>query len=274
VQSASAAIETLAAGISDRRVILFGGAGLSISVGLPSWRELIERMCADLGADASQIAGPDSYRTLAEYYRIKRGEVGSLRRWMDQSRNTSRERIPESRIHALIVQLGFPIIYTTNYDRNIEAAFEAHGRPYVKIANARDLAKVREDVTQIVKFHGDFDDEESLVITETDYFNRLRFDSPLDIKFRADALGKTVLFLGHSMSDMNIRLLLHWLWRTWKESGYERDRPQSFIFMTHENEMQDAVLAQWGVTAVRGDRDDPEEALTRFLEQLACAARL
>jgi hypothetical protein len=237
------ALETLSKGIAERRAILFAGAGLSVALGLPSWRELIENMCAELGMEADRISGPDSYRTLAEYYRIKHGDVRSLRRWMDQNRSMSRERVPDSRIHELIVALDFPIIYTTNYDRNIEAAFEAHDKPYVKVANARDLAKVREGITQIVKFHGDFDDEESLVITETSYFDRLRFDSPLDIKFRADALGKTILFLGYSMSDMNIRLLLHWLWRTWEKSGYARHRPASFIFMAHDNDMQAEVLS-------------------------------
>jgi hypothetical protein len=261
-------LEALSRSIAERRAILFAGAGLSVSLGLPSWRELIENMCAELGLEADRISGADAYRTLAEYYRIKHGDVRSLRRWMDQNRDLSRERVPHSRTHELIVQLDFPIVYTTNYDRNIELAFEAREMPYVKIANARDLAKIREGVTQIVKFHGDFDDEESLVITETDYFDRLRFDSPLDIKFRADALGKTVLFLGYSMSDMNIRLLLHWLWRTWEKSGYARHRPASFIFMAHENDMQAEVLKQWGVVALRGEVDDPQEAVIRFLEQL------
>jgi hypothetical protein len=47
------------------------------------------------------------------------------------------------------------------------------------------------------------------VLTETDFLNRLSFDSPLDIKLHADALGRTVLFIGYSMTDPNIRLLLH-----------------------------------------------------------------
>jgi hypothetical protein len=80
------------------------------------------------------------------------------------------------------------------------------------------------------------------VITETDYFDRLAFDSPLDVKLRSDALGKTVLFVGYSMSDMNIRLLLHRLWLTWHRSSYERDRPPSFVFMAMANPMQEAVL--------------------------------
>jgi hypothetical protein len=187
---------------------------------------------------------------------------------MDRNWKVSEERVRSSNVHQLIISLGFPIIYTTNYDRNIEAAFDAAGAAYTKITNAGDIAKARGDVTQIVKFHGDFDDDQSLVITETDYFNRLAFDSPLDIKFRSDALGKTVLFVGYSMSDMNIRLLLHRLWRTWRISGRERDRPPSFVLMGQPNLVQEAVLAQWGLTALSGEGDGPELALTNFLETL------
>jgi SIR2-like domain len=259
--------DELAIAIKERRAILFAGAGLSMSVGLPSWQEFIDRMSEELGI-AGDDARTDDHHTIAEYYRIKQGSIGSLRSWMDRNWKVSEEKVRGSKMHALIVSLDFPIIYTTNYDRNIEAAFAAHDRDYVKVANARDIAKTREGVTQIVKFHGDFDDDDSLVITETDYFNRLAFDSPLDIKFRSDALGKTVLFVGYSMTDLNIRLLLHKLWRTWQMSGYAKDRPKSFVFMARPDPMQQAILGEWGITALSGETEDPEEALTGFLEKL------
>ncbi|MFL4969257.1 MAG: SIR2 family NAD-dependent protein deacylase [Xanthobacteraceae bacterium] len=259
--------DELAIAIKERRAILFAGAGLSMSVGLPSWQEFIDRMSEELGI-AGDDARTDDHHTIAEYYRIKQGSIGPLRSWMDRNWKVSEDKVRESKMHALIVSLDFPIIYTTNYDRNIEAAFAAHDRDYVKVANARDIAKTREGVTQIVKFHGDFDDDDSLVITETDYFNRLAFDSPLDIKFRSDALGKTVLFVGYSMTDLNIRLLLHKLWRTWQMSGYAKDRPKSFVFMARPDPMQQAILGEWGITALSGETDDPEEALTGFLEKL------
>ena len=123
-----------------------------------------------------------------------------------------------------------------------------------------------------MKFHGDFDDDASLVLTETDYFNRLAFDSPLDIKFISDALGKTVLFVGYSMSDMNIRLLLHNLRRTWQLSGYANDRPRSFLFMAQRDELQQAILDQWGITALAAENDDTQQALTDFLEKLKALA--
>lgn len=272
---ASPHLDELACAIHARQAILFAGAGLSMSVGLPSWQDLIDHMCEELGIDPASLSGSagNTYQTLAEYYRLKKGSIGGLRSWMDRRWKVSEEQVRNSRMHALIVDLEFPIIYTTNYDRNIEAAFAAHGRDFVKVANARDIAKTREGMTQIVKFHGDFDDDQSLVLTETDYFDRLSFDSPLDIKLRADALGRTVLFVGYSMSDMNIRLLLYRLWRTWQTSGCEKDRPKSFVFMAHRDPLQEAVLAQWGVSVLSGHGDEPERALIGFLERLRRASR-
>lgn len=66
---------------------------------------------------------------LAEYYRLKQGSLGPLRSWMDRNWKASRERVEASRLHRLIVELDLPIIYTTNYDRNLEVAFEIHQRP-------------------------------------------------------------------------------------------------------------------------------------------------
>lgn len=263
------ALDELARSIKNRQAILFAGAGLSMAVGLPSWRELIAQMGEELEVDPKEFMALDrSYQTLAEYYRLKRGSIGPLRSWMDRNWSVAEDKVKASEVHELIVALDFPIIYTTNYDANLEVAFRLHEKEFVKVTNARDVANVREGVPQIVKFHGDFDDDRSLVLAESDYFERLNFDSPLDIKFRADALGRTILFIGYSMSDLNIRLLLYRLWQTWRNSGNERERPCSYVFMSRPNPVQEAVLGQWGISPMTGDSDDPQTALTAFLAGL------
>jgi hypothetical protein len=266
----SSSIEALADAIEKRRAILFVGAGASMSVGLPSWDRLIDHLLEELGMDRSAIEGMNGgYQMLAEFYRLKKGSIASLRSWLDRNWQVSSERVSRSPLHRLIVDLKFPIIYTTNYDRNLEVAFDIHRQPYAKIANAKDIAQAADGVTQIVKYHGDFGDETSLVLTETDFLDRLSFDSPLDIKFRSDALGRTILFVGYSMSDPNIRLLLHRIWGTWKRSGYEKDRPQSFIFMPRLNPVQEAVLARWGIKLLTADNAErPDDALVDFLADL------
>lgn len=264
-------IEDLAQAIRERRVVLFAGAGVSMSIGLPNWEELIRHM-------RNQLAIPEdaddrsSFQMIAEYYRLKQGSIGPLRSWMDRAWHVSEKAVRNSRIHQLIVALDFPVIYTTNYDRNLEMAYDLHGKPYAKITNVRDIARAGGDVPQIVKFHGDFDDDSSLVITETDYLDRLSFDSPLDMKFRADALGRSLLFIGYSMTDPNMRLLLHRLWRMWRDSGSDEDRPQSFLFAPKPDPVRDAVLAQWGIATLADSDEDPRAALEHFLEKLASLA--
>lgn len=264
--SAVKAYGELVDAVRDRRSILFAGAGVSMAVGLPSWSQLIEHMRAELEL------GPEDtdadYQTLAEYYRLRQGSIGALRSWMDRTWSVSEERVAKSRIHELLVALDFPILYTTNYDNNLEVAYRHHNRDFIKIVSARDLTRAREGQSQIVKFHGDFEDDRSLVLAETDYFDRLEFDSPLDVKFRADTLGRTLLFVGYSMSDLNIRLLLHKLWRTWAQSGRRQDRPPSFVYVSRPDRVRDAVLEQWGITVLASEERNPEKGLLKFLERL------
>src|SRR3954462_2723790 len=240
-----------------------------MSVGLPSWQKLIEHLTSELDLDLNAVVTREtSYQALAEYYRLRTGSIGPLRSWMDRNWAVSAEQVKHSEMHRLVVELDFPIIYTTNYDRNLEMAFEIHGRDFVKITNAKDIAGATSDRTQIIKYHGDFDDDASLVLAETDYFDRLSFDSPLDVKFRADALGRPVLFIGYSMSDLNIRLLLHGLWKTWQASGYEQDRPKSYVFTHVLNPVQEAVLGKWGIETLTEEAERPDKALIAFLSRL------
>lgn len=239
---------------------------------MPSWRSLIEHMLKELELDAAILESPDvTYQTVAEYFKVTRGGLQELGEWMKARWRVSDDEIRSSRLHELIVKLDFPTIYTTNYDANLETAYQVYNRPYSKVTNARDLARAPPDATLIIKYHGDFDDVESLVIAETDYFERLSFEAPLDIRFRSDSLAATMLFIGYSMSDLNIRFLLHRLWSTWHRAGSSDHRPNSYVFMHSPTKVQQSVLEQWGVTVLEGSGDSPESSLLKFLEELAAS---
>lgn len=260
--------EELAAAIRDGQAILFVGSGASAGLGAPTWSGLIAEIGRQLGYDADVFASLGaSYLTVAEFYKIKKGGIGPLRSWMDNNWAVSDDVLSKSILHNLIVKLDFSVIYTTNYDRNLENSFKINNKDYKKISNISHLADPSPG-TQIIKLHGDFDDDNSIVITESDYFKRLDFTSALDLKLRSDVLGKTILFIGYSLSDINVRLLLYKLWEIWQLSGRESERPRSYLFLTRPDEIQETVLRQWGVDTITADVDDPGAATCAFLESL------
>lgn len=262
-------IEKLAEQIRHRRAILFVGAGASAGLGVPAWRGLIEHLGTDLGFDPDTFCGfSDSFLALAEYYRIRKGSLSVVRDWMTREWHVSDDELRASRVHETLIGLDFPLIYTTNFDHFLERAFEVRGKRFNKIVSVEDLSNADAALPTIVKFHGDIDDEDSLMLSETDYFRRLTFEAPLDIKLRADALGSSVLFIGYSLSDINVRLMLYRMKGMWIETGRRLPEPCSYIFMPRPNPIQEAILESWGVTPIVGQGPDEDGALLAFLERL------
>lgn len=261
-------IDTLIQAVRARQAILFVGAGVSRQLGLPSWSELIAEMAKQLDYDPAVFQSQGGYLELAEYYKIKKTTMGSLRSWMDRTWHTEEEKVDHSRIHQAILGLRFPLIYTTNYDRWLEIAFRRSKQEFTKVANVGNFTSIRDGITQIIKLHGDLDDDDSLVLTETSYFERLAFESPLDIKLRSDTIGKSILFVGYSLSDINIRYLLYKLHRLWDESEFVAARPKSYIFLTRPNAVQEVILEERGIIPIVSEIDDESESLTAFMEKL------
>ncbi len=251
--------------LKRNKVILFVGAGVSMNLGLPSWGELIKRMAIELDYEPAKFQSYGDFLELAEFYEIKKGSIGPLRSWMDVSFHDPRIKIEDSIIHKVIANFNFHIIYTTNYDRWLEKAFELYKKEYIKITSIYDLTKPTSGITQIIKFHGDFDDDTSILLTESSYFSRLSFEGPLDMKLRSDILGKSILFIGYSLNDIDIRYLLYKLNKLWE--GYSNDsiRPRSYIFMLSPNPVKDEVFRKRGVETICSDIENPKDALEDFL---------
>ncbi len=250
------------------KLMLFVGAGVSANLGLPSWGELIGHIANELGYDPKIFSTYGNHLALAEFYKKKKGSLGALRSWMDREWHKSKADIKTSDIHRLITEGNFSRIYTTNYDRWLEYAHDSYGVQYDKISKVADLVSVRDGHRQIIKFHGDFDEDDSIVLDETSYFQRLNFDTPLDIKLRNDVLGSSVLFIGYSLNDLNIRLLFYKLTEMWNRSTLASARPKSYIFANRPNPVVEEVLRHWGIEMIVSEEDDPRKALADFLKEL------
>ncbi len=264
-------MKELIAAYQDRNVILFVGAGISKNLDLPDLSKLIDHLAVELEYDPEIFKTFGDYFALAEYYRIKKG-IGEIRSWMDIKWHSDaiKLKMQSSEVHKLIANMEFPMIYTTNYDRWLERSFTFYNKKkkWTKIASVSDITKIKDGITQIIKFHGDFTKNDStIVLDESSYYERLAFESPLDIKLRSDVLGKSVLFIGYSLTDVNLRFLFYKLAKLW-ESYSDKKKPPSYVFTHRPNPIQEAILGQWGINMIISDEDDPQEALINFLKKL------
>jgi hypothetical protein len=230
---------------------------------------VIQRLAKDLDLAPDQ-ADVSNFRSLTEYYQLaKNGELSSFYTWMDQAFHPAHIDIRQSVIHKRIIDLDFPIVYTTNYDRWIERAFEAHGKPYRKIVNVSDWTSCLPHQTEVIKFHGDFDDFSSIVLTESSFFSRMVFEKPLDIRLRSDSLARPFLFIGYSLRDPNIRFLLYRLSEVWEKHATRDQQPRSYILMSEPDPIQERILRERGVEPILSERQDHSSGLTHFLDCLA-----
>jgi hypothetical protein len=260
--------------LKQRQAVLFVGSGLSATLGLPNWSGLIGKMADDLGYDPEIFTLLGSYPSLAEYYLIKKPGRSVLAKWLKQEWHSALVDISVSQAHRALVAAHFPIIYTTNYDHWIEKAHKLFGKPAIKIVHGDEFAGLSAGGTPIVKFHGDLDFPNSMVLTEADYFERLRFESELDIILRSDLLKYSIIFIGYSLQDINMRNMLYRL------SLYRREHMvrcknlrRSYIFLDRRNEVQATIFERWGIDAIVSERLNLAEGLNEFMCAVAEACR-
>jgi hypothetical protein len=254
--------------LESGRLGLFVGSGFSRQLGLPTWWGLIEHMGVELGYDPDIFENLGQYMELAEFYEREVGNLDTLVAWMRKHWRDEPRDVKVSEVHRIIAQMKLPVIYTTNYDPWLEEAHRVHGVGYHRVVTGADFADAPPDTTEIVKFHGDLDVEDTLVVTQGHYFKRLQFEDALDLKLRADMLSYSLLFLGYSLSDINIRLMLHRL-ALIRSSLPKSARPlRSYVLQHQQNPVQRSILEQWNVEVLYLKDLDPGPGLVSFLQGL------
>lgn len=272
---------------AERRLTPFVGAGFSrnVSASFPDWNGVIDIAADLLGFDSKLLRLHGDHLQVAQFVRLERKFDELLNRLVMVFDDTSKFNVTASPPHLLLPYLRCPSIYTTNWDSWIERGFENQAIPYVRIRDADDLvrasvvkpagpavAPVRKpatgrarDPTRIVKFHGDFTQRQTLILAEEDYFRRIEFEDPLDLTLRAEIVGRSVLFLGYSFTDFNLRLMWYRLRQSLKSLD---DPPTSFLVTAQRNPVAERLLTDIGITIVHLDRARIKDSLGEFLGAL------
>ena len=122
---------------------------------------------------------------------------------------------------------------------------------------------------QLIMYHGDLDNPDSVVFTTDDY--RARMENPdhfLNIKLRADLLARNLLFLGYSIRDINIQQILEEL-----QVAFGGKLPKTYLIAFVSNDTLEERCKDYGIVLVDPMKvipgaTMPEEAFFKFVTLL------
>lgn len=181
---------------------IFAGAGFSRASGFVDWRGLLKEVAEEVGLDVDQ----EDLIAVAQYHQNKHMSRAKLDRLIVEAFTKDTDL---SENHRLLANLPLDTVWTTNYDKLIEQAFEeAHRRVDVKRTAESLQHPLPGRTISIYKMHGDVDSPQDAVLTKEDYETYDLSRELFSIKLKGDLVGKTFLFIGFSFTDPNIEYIL------------------------------------------------------------------
>ena len=265
----------------EGRVLPFIGAGVSMSVEWqqgdtlrrgPSWKELVDESARLMGFEIPELLryrGTDLQ--ILEYFKIKNdGETAKLTNWLVQEMRPSDDDLRSSQIHSALGGLEqFRLIYTTNYDDFIERSMELQGRSCRTVATEAEMGSCNIGIRdcEVVKFHGDLNHPSKMVLSESDYEKRLRLNSPMDHRLRADLLGRFILFIGYSFRDKNVSYLFRLVT---DQLGVPESMggKRAYIAVPDPSDFEIQLFRARKIEVVEIDGENKTEDITNLLRQL------
>ena len=106
-------------------------------------------------------------------------------------------------------------LYTTNYDKLIEASFDRKGIAIASYSSNFDFGTSRSnDTVQLFKVHGTIDkdvvdgNQSRIILTENDYELSHEYREMLYRRLESDLDGASLVIIGHSLKDPHIRVVV------------------------------------------------------------------
>jgi hypothetical protein len=260
------------------RVLPFVGAGASMSVRWgtdngeitgPSWAQMVNQAASILGYEVPELLrmrGSDLQ--VLEYFKLKKNNFAPLTNWMVRLMSAPDEAIRTSAVHAALCELtNCGIFYTTNYDDFLERALRLNNRNVQVIATEGDMG-FNSQATQVVKFHGDFNNPDEMVVSEQQYYKRMKLESPMDLKLRSDLFGRAVLFVGYSFSDINIAYLFQNVNEVFKELPHSFSGKRAYIIVHNPSDFENRLFYARNIEVIPTYGDDRAAATSEIMRDM------
>jgi Sir2- and TIR-associating SLOG family/SIR2-like domain len=260
---------------------IFVGAGVSMSAGYPSWSELLK----DIGEELE--VGSADVHDLAALAQWSIQESGGATRVKNVIKDQIGKDYDVPASLEIISRLPVRHIWTTNYDRLVERAFAAINRPLDVISGAKDLSlRAKPGAARLYKMHGSVDRLDDVVISTDDYeLYRIKRGPYLPL-LEAHLTSMSMLFVGLSFTDPNIRHVLSLIRASFTDSPPEHfaivkpprredcKSDQELNVRNAQHKLWAKDLRRYGLIAVEIDSYDEVPTLLKELERRVAIGRV
>lgn len=243
------AIKEIQKAQEKNQLVIFVGSGVSNNSGIPTWWDLIKVIADELGYDKCNSCknrqedcprseceeryefSQDEYLRIPEYY-FQQDTSENHRQYYELIKNTLKKDEDSNPIDDEIFKILPHHIITTNYDALLEKSKNLNSKLYTIVSQDSDLLS-KSDERYIIKMHGDLETPETIVLKESDYIDYEQKHTLVSTFIRSLLVNHTFLFLGYSLNDYNLNLIIGWI-NYFKKFYNVKERPLNYMVSSEE----------------------------------------
>jgi hypothetical protein len=211
--------------LAYRRCILFLGSGVSATAKNAdgksplTWGEflkqaqtLLRSSCPEDTEFINDMLSQKNYLlALQAIYDLS--DLGEYSKFLKDS--FARANFLPSEVHKAIKNIDSKILMTTNFDKIYDNLCNEGNYVRYDYSEAKSItANIKSPENLIIKVHGNIDDTDKVIFTSKQYYDAQMQYPAFYSLLSALFLTNTVVFLGYSLSDPDINLILHGLSNT------------------------------------------------------------
>ena len=246
---------------ANNNLVIFVGAGVSKNSGVCSWWELVKEIADRIGKNKCaackmkknlkcvkcgkkfeycvdhiddcelkyDFSGEDFLRIPQYYYESLGNSNEEKQPYYDFLKEKFCKINYESNsIDEIIIRLQPEHIITSNYDHLLDNVNDPRVSNYALITKDEDIL-AKKGRNYIIKMHGDIDDIENIVLKEEDYLNYSQKHIIIETFIKSLLIDKTFLFVGYSLNDNNLKLIMSYIDYFVKEKKIENRQPHYLV---------------------------------------------
>lgn len=215
--------------IKKENIVVFVGAGLSVSAGLPNWKELTISILEGLKDHEGKAEGfvsalkSDLFEPIEVLGKIEHLKVNAIEIFEREIKKS--DQVNGTAIHSKIANITSKIV-TTNYDELLERSNPLFEK--ITYHNNYKVAKISEYPKTIFKIHGDIGEPDKCVLFPSQYEELYSQDErSATFELKKIFSDKSILFLGFSLNDPYINYIIDFISKLY--SGFV---PEHYVVTT------------------------------------------